>query len=158
MPRAAGSRYTNNIPRFSGSDRTNIKPCAWRLGLSASQTWKVYFTFLPSAISTVPDGNAARSSSGAICARSGGIAHSSTAPASAAQARRRSVSRRGARGRVRGFDVMAVIVPEFHAACKIEARHEDALAGRQAGRRTQAEAAADDAIHGAARAEDFHAL
>ena len=53
---------------------------------------------------------------------------------------------------------MAVIVPEFDAACKIETGEEHAFAARQARGRSQAEAARHDAIDGAVRAQRFHAL
>jgi hypothetical protein len=51
---------------------------------------------------------------------------------------------------------MPVIVHEFDAACKIEARHEHTLAARQARGRSQAETATDDAVNGARVAERTH--
>ena len=55
-----------------------------------------------------------------------------------------------------GFGRMAVIVPEFHAACKIEARDAAPVRpARQAGGRSEAEAARLDAIDGAARLRAF---
>src|SRR5690349_229718 len=145
-----GFSCTNSIPRMSGSARTNMRPCACRLGLSASQTSKVSFTFLPSLISSLSRGNAARSSSGPVCART------CVLPASAIVAARNTRRRR----RNSGFcwERMAVIVVEFDPACKVETREQHPLAFREAGGGPEAEAARFDAVDGVARRQGFHAL
>src|SRR6185295_9332032 len=117
---------TNSMPRAGGSERTNMSPCAWRCGLSASHTSNSCFAFLPSRISSLPDGNLSSDSMGAICA---------CANVAANRVRNQAASSR------RGVSVvyMAVIVLEFDAACKIEAGYEQPLAARQAGGRADAE-------------------
>src|SRR5688572_25976997 len=142
-----GDGCTKSIPRAAGSERTNMRPWAWRAGVSASHTSNVCFTFFPSAISSFAEGKAERSSIGPICADTFDTASNDAAIRS---------SRLRNRGRERCG--MPVIVHEFDAACKIEARDEHALAAGQAGCGSQAEAAADDAVHGARVAERTHAV
>src|SRR6188768_2105573 len=145
-----GLSCTKSMPRMSGSERTNMRPCAWRLGLSASQTSKVCFTFLPSLISSLPRGNAARSSSGPVWASA------CVPPASVIAAARNTTRRR----RKSGFrwERMAVIVVEFDPACKVEAGEQHALALREARGGAEAESARLDAIDGVIRRQGFHAL
>src|SRR5690242_19894285 len=136
-----GCGYANNMPRRSGSERTNIRPWAWRGGVSASHTLKTCRTFLPSLIFRSALGNASRSSMGPICA--------------CAALTQRSAS---THHRARLVWCMAVIVAEFDPACKIEAGQEHALLARQAGRRADAEAAPHDTVDGRARAQRLDAF
>ena len=115
-----------------------MRPCACRCGVSASHTWNTCWTFLPSLISSSALGNASRSSSGPICA----WRHAQPARARSRRAARLRAGLSGASA------CMAVIVAEFDAACKIEAGDDHALLARQAGRRSQAEAARHHAVDG----------
>src|SRR3954462_2642157 len=137
-----GCGYANNIPRRSGRLRTNISPCAWRCGVSASHTLNTCMTFLPSAMARSPLGKAARSSIGPVWARA--------RPMHRSMARQHRLICR----RIR----MAVIVSEFDASCKIEAGDHHALFTREAGGRPEAEAAGRHAVHGRAGSERFDTL
>src|SRR5690242_16543921 len=141
MLMALGCGYANNMPRRSGSERTNISPCAWRCGVSASHTLKTSLTCLPSLISRLALGSASCSSIGTICA----CATPSQVSASTHH-------------NARLVGCMAVIVAEFDPACKIEAGQHHAFLARQAGRRPDAEAAGHHAVHGRARPEGFDAF
>src|SRR6187455_2469718 len=136
-----GCGYANNMPRRSGSERTNIRPCAWRCGVSASHTLKTCLTFLPSLISRFALGNASRSSRGPICA--------CAAPSQVSASTHHHA---------RLVWYMAVIVAEFDPACKIEAGQEHALFARQAGCGPDAEAAGYHAVYGGARTQGLDAL
>src|SRR3954467_2153862 len=144
-----GCSCTNNIPRMSGSERTNINPCAWRWGVSASHTWKTSFDFFPSVISSLSDGNALSSSMGPVWARTGMSEPKTNIPQIASETSRRVLFR---------IDRMTVIVAEFHAACKIKAGEYQAFPLRQARGGSEAEAARDDAVNGPVCGQRFHAL
>src|SRR5688572_4610942 len=154
MPISRGFSCTNNMPRNCGRSRTNMSPWDLRRGLSASQTWNTCLTFLPeplpSTISSLSIGNDARSSMGPDCARAKPVASVNSA------ARASQTCRAGSMGSRRFL--MAVIVPEFHPACKIEARDDHALGARRVRGGTEAEAAHDDAVNRAALAERFDPL
>src|SRR6187399_2313091 len=150
-----GLSCTNSMPRIVGNERTNMRPWAWRRGLSASQTSKVCFTFLPSAISSLPRGKASRSSRGPFWPRAmPATAKAATVTTMNFRSRRRVGS--GIIFRILGFEVMAVIVAEFHPACKIETGDKDPLIAREAGRRPEAETARFHAIDSVVSAQRFH--
>src|SRR5690606_17118840 len=124
-------------------------------GLSASQTWKTWRTFLPSRISSLSLGKLARSSSCATCATP---APGANTPRSSSAARRT----KSEPGRSLRFDgglvirescIVAVIVSEFDAACKIETLQHDALAVVEIRGGPHAESAGDDSIDRAAGAQ-----
>ncbi len=121
-----------------------MSPCACRDGVSASQTSKDRGDFLSTPISSLARGKASRSSSGPTCACAGPSARNSSPPSRVMQARRTESVR---------LKDMAVIVSEFDAACKIEARQEHALAAREAGGRPEAEAPRYHAVDGPRAAE-----
>src|SRR5688572_10981361 len=146
-----GLSCTNSMPRRSGSARTNMRPCAWRFGLSASQTSNVSFTFLPSLISSLPRGKAARSSRGPFWAKA------AVMPARAVVAASARHQRRSGSGRLRVRRI-ADIVLEFDFACKVEAGEQDPFAFGEAGGGPQAEAARLDAIDSAVCAQSLDAL
>src|SRR6185436_16663841 len=150
-----GSGYTNSMPRISGSERTNIRPCDWRGGVSASHTCSTCRTFLPSLISRSFCGNASRFSSGPLCARVGTAQASSSAPQAASRPRRRSSGRRSMFCRV---SCMAIIVAEFHPARKVEVGENDAFVLEQASRRAEAEAARRHAVDRVPGTQGFHAF
>src|SRR6185436_9589132 len=154
MLMGVGASCTNNMPRSGGNERTNIRPCAWRPGVSASQTWNTCLTFLPSLISSLPDGKASSGSIGPICALAPCI-HANHSAQQAANAREQ---RRWLVGRRAGGWCMAVIVAEFHATCKIEAGEEHTLLARQAGGGPEAEAARHHAVHREAAPERLDTL
>src|SRR5688572_2786994 len=146
-----GWSCTNSMPRADGSARTNIRPCACRCCVSASQTLKTSLTCLPSPMMSSPPGKASRSSSCPTCASEPGA----QASMNAAQATRQTILKRS----VVGFaDRIPVIVAEFHAARIIETGDDQPLFARQAGRRSQAEAARHHAIDRPPGTECFDAL
>src|SRR5436190_5616689 len=143
------------MPRDSGNERTNISPCDWRGGVSASHTRSTWWIFLPSLISRSFCGNASRFSRGAVCAGAGTAQARSSAPQAASRPRRRVSGLRSIFCRV---FCMTVIVAEFHAARKVEAGQDHAFVLQQAARRTEAEAARRHTVYRTSRTQGFHAF
>src|SRR6185369_7466003 len=92
----------------------------------------------PSLISSLSEGKALSSSRGPICVRTGSTAPRSDSPQSNSNTRGNGLF---------STDRMAVIVAEFHAACKIETGDHHAFLTRQARRGSQAETTRCHAVY-----------